>query len=40
MSSIARKPHCLKREKTLAMPRHIIIFDCETEQEKLPNGSI
>ncbi|GAI67834.1 unnamed protein product [marine sediment metagenome] len=40
MSSIARKPHCLKREKTLAMPRHIIFFDCETEQEKLPNGSI
>lgn len=40
MSSIARKPHCLKREKTLAMPRHIIFFDCETTQEKLDNGSI
>jgi len=40
MSSIARTPHCLKREKTLAMPRHIIFFDCETEQERLDNGSI
>ncbi|MBA7526372.1 hypothetical protein ES705_18534 [subsurface metagenome] len=40
MSSIARTPHCLKREKTLAMPRHIIFFDTETEQEELPNGSI
>jgi len=40
MSSIARKPHCLIKEKTLAMPRHLIFFDCETEQERLPNGSI
>jgi len=40
MSSINRKPHCLKREKTLAMPRHLIFFDVETEQERLPNGSI
>lgn len=40
MSSINRKPHCLKREKTLAMPRHLIFFDCETEREELPNGSI
>ena len=40
MSSIARKPHCLKREKTLAIPRHFIFFDTETEQEELPNGSI
>ena len=40
MSSINRKPHCLKREKTLAMPRHIIFFDCETEQEELPDGSV
>ncbi|GAH75784.1 unnamed protein product, partial [marine sediment metagenome] len=38
MSSIARKPHCLKREKSLAMPRHIIFFDTETAQERLPNG--
>ena len=40
MSSINRKCHCLKREKTLAMPRHLIFFDTETEQEKLDNGSI
>lgn len=40
MSSINRKCHCLKREKTLAMPRHIIFFDCETIAEELPDGSI
>jgi len=40
MSSINRKSHCLKREKTLAMPRHIILFDTETTQERLENGSI
>lgn len=38
MSSINRKPHCLKREKTLAIPRHLIFFDCETIQERLDNG--
>ena len=40
MSSINRKPHCLKREKSLAIPRHLIFFDTETTQEVLPNGSI
>lgn len=40
MSSINRKPHCLKREKTLAMPRHFIFFDVETKPEQLPDGSI
>ena len=40
MSSINRKPHCLKREKTLAIPRHLIFFDVETIQERLSNGSI
>ncbi len=40
MSSIDRKPHCLKREKTLAIPRHLLFFDTETSQEILPNGSI
>ena len=40
MSSIARKPHILKREKSLAIPRHIIFFDTETIQEELPNGAI
>ena len=40
MSSIKRKPHCLIREKTLAIPRHFIFFDTETEPEVLPDGSI
>ncbi len=40
MSSLKRRPHCLKREKTLAIPRHLIFFDVETKQEVLPNGSI
>jgi len=40
MSSIDRKPHCLKREKTLAMPRHLIFFDTETIPELLENGEI
>lgn len=40
MSCINRKCHCLKPEKTLAMPRHLIFFDTETTQEVLPNGSI
>ncbi|MBA7679858.1 hypothetical protein ES703_88163 [subsurface metagenome] len=30
----------MKREKTLAIPRHLIFFDCETKQEELPNGNI
>jgi len=40
MSSINRKCHCLKREKTLAIPRHFIFFDTETEQIHLPGGKI
>jgi len=40
MSSVKRKCHCLKREKTLAMPRHIIFFDTETMQEDMSDGSI
>jgi hypothetical protein len=40
MSSIKRRPHILAREKSLAMPRHIIFFDTETTQKELPNGSI
>ena len=40
MSSIKRKSHSLKREKTLAMPRYIIFFDVETKPEKLSNGDI
>jgi len=38
MSSINRRPHCLIREKTLAIPRHLIFFDTETIQERLENG--
>lgn len=40
MSSIERKCHCLKREKTLAIPRHLLFFDVETKPEVLKNGSI
>ena len=40
MSSIDRKPHALKREKTLTIPRHVIFFDTETKQTILPNGDI
>lgn len=40
MSSIERKSHCLKREKTLAIPRNLLFFDTETTPTYLPNGSI
>ncbi|MBA7522242.1 hypothetical protein ES705_14360 [subsurface metagenome] len=40
MSSIKRKPHVLKSEKTLAMPRHIIFFDTETWQNEKQSGQI
>jgi len=40
MSSISRKCHCLKREKSLSIPRHLIFFDVETEQERLDNANI
>ena len=40
MSSINRKPHCLKREKTLVIPRHLIFFDVESKQERSDNGEI
>jgi len=40
MSCIKRKPHILKSEKTLAMPRHIIFFDTETWQNENDNGAI
>lgn len=38
MSSINRQCHCLIREKTMVMPRHIIIFDTETKSKELDNG--
>lgn len=40
MSSIDRPAHVLKREKTLAIPRHYIFFDTETTQNANPDGSI
>ncbi|GAI67514.1 unnamed protein product, partial [marine sediment metagenome] len=40
MSSIKRRPHILRREKTLAMPRHLLFFDTETKQEDLKDGGI
>jgi hypothetical protein len=38
MSSISRKPHCIKAEKSLAMPRHLLFFDTETRTIEHPNG--
>lgn len=35
MSSINRKAHILKSEKTMAMPRHLLFFDTETYQDKV-----
>jgi len=40
MSSIKRMAHVLKSEKTLAIPRHVIFFDVESDMFVLPDGSI
>jgi len=40
MSSISRSAHTLRREKTLAIPRHFIFFDTETTQHRNDDGSI
>lgn len=40
MSSIDRKPHVLKSEKSLAIPRHLLFVDTETSQHELADGSI
>jgi len=40
MSSIKRKPHVLKSEKTMAIPRHLLFFDTETWQEDIPDGKV
>ncbi len=40
MSSIDRPAHILKREKTLAIPRHMILFDTETTQTETDDGSV
>ena len=34
MSSIKRQPHVLKSEKSMAIPRYMIFFDTETNQDK------
>lgn len=39
MSSIKRKPHVLKSEKTLAIPRHLLFFDTETKEERIDDGT-
>lgn len=38
MSQINRTCHVLKKEKTLAVPRHVIFCDTETKFFTLPNG--
>lgn len=38
MSSIDRKAHCLIKNKTLSIPRHVVIFDTETKSTQLPDG--
>jgi len=38
VSSIKRKPHILKAEKSLAIPRHLIFFDTETIPEQVEDG--
>ena len=38
MGSIDRKPHCINREKTVTIPRQIILVDTESYCVTLPNG--
>jgi len=33
-----RKPHALRREKTIAMPRHVVFFDTETTMTESETG--
>jgi len=40
MSSISRKPHILKRGKSMTIPRHFIFFDTETKQVTTKDGDI
>lgn len=39
MGRINRRAHVLRREKTLAIPRHVVFIDTETEPEKHADGS-
>ncbi len=38
MSSIDRRPHALRAEKTVAIPRHVIFFDTETNMTEDDEG--
>ncbi len=40
MSSINRKPHVLKAEKSMAIPRRMVFFDTETWQNEKEDGHI
>jgi len=40
MSSIDRKPHALRREKTMAIPRHFVFVDTETTFVKDSDGNM
>jgi len=40
MSSIKRKAHVLKSEKSLEIPRHLLFFDTETSPEKVTEKGI
>ena len=40
LSSIDRKAHILKAEKTLAMPRHLLFVDTETRQKVLDDHTV
>ena len=40
MSSINRRPHVIKSEKTMAMPRQMVFFDTETWQDETKEGQV
>lgn len=40
MSTISRQAHILKSEKSMAMPRHCLFFDTETNQIENADGSV
>ena len=40
MSCIDRKPHTMKGEKTVTMPRHLLFFDTETYEVKLSDNTV
>ncbi|KKM22952.1 hypothetical protein LCGC14_1620190, partial [marine sediment metagenome] len=40
MSSIDRKPHALRREKSMSIPRHFVFVDTETRVVKDSEGNM